>query len=437
MRSLLAAALLAAFNAQAADLLDVYRDALANDAQIASAQATLEAGREKLPQGRAGLLPTVTASANTTWNTNDITLRNSTPTFARDYNSNGYSVNLTQPLFRWQNWVQYDQAKFLVAQAEAQFAGARQDLALRVAQVYFDVLFAQDALAVARAQKAAISEQLEQARRAFEVGTATVVDTHEAQSRFDLAVAQELAAQNDLEVKRQALVQVVGKDPGALNPLRGEVQIQRPQPDDMQQWVQSSEQGNINVQVQQANVEVSAREVSRQRGGHFPTLDIVATHARNSMGNSTVTGVGSDVKTNTIGLQLAVPLFQGGATVSREREAAALKNKALADLENARRTAALSARQAYLGVTSGLAQVKALEAALASSQTALDSNKLGYEVGVRINIDVLNAQQQLFATRRDLAKARYDTLLAQLRLKSASGSLDDKDPERVNTLLQR
>lgn len=432
---------LTAAPAFAADLLQVYRDAIEYDAQYASARAARDAGLEKLPQGRAGLLPVISATASTT--KNDVDFQRRTPGAASvdaQYNTNGYQLTLTQPLFRWQNFVQYDQSKLQVTLAEAQFVQARQDLILRVSQAYFDVLLAQDSLNLAQAQKKAIAEQLESAKRNFEVGTSTIVDTHEAQARFDLVTAQELAAQNDLEIKRQALNQVIGKVPERLNALRPQVQLQRPQPDDIAKWAESAETGSPLVAVQQAAYEIAEKEIGRQRAGHYPTLDLVATRGRSSATGGLALGVpapGSDTHTTTVGLQLSVPLFAGGAVMSKEREAVALREKARADLDTTRRSAVLGARQAYLGVTSGMAQVKAFEQALVSNQSALDSNKLGYEVGVRINIDVLNAQQQLFSTRRDLAKARYDTLLAQLKLKAAAGTLGEDDVQAINALLEK
>lgn len=423
--------------AHGADLMAVYRDALAYDAQFASARAALEAGREKLPQGRTGLLPTIGLAASTTWNDVDTTRRvNGATASTTQYNNNGWTATLTQPLFRWQNWVAYTQSELAVAQAEAQFALARQDLIVRAAQAYFDVLLALDTLAVAQAQKVAIAEQLESAKRNFEVGTATITDTHEAQARYDLTSAQEIAADNDLTVKRQVLRAVIGKEPESLKNLKPGVQLVRPQPDDIGKWVEMAEAASASVRISQALYEIATREVEKQRAGHYPTLDLVATRGRSSAGNSSTAGLGgSDSNSSTIGLQLAIPIFSGGGVVSRDREAVALKEKAAADLENARRTAALNARQAYLGVTSGLAQVKAYEAALTSSQSALDSNKLGYDVGVRINIDVLNAQSQLFDTRQKLAKARLDTLAALLKLKAAAGSLGEDDVAAVNALL--
>lgn len=425
---LLLAALLVSAPVMAADLMQVYRDALANDAQYAAARATAEAGREKLPQGRAGLLPVIGATANTTWNDN---------TFSgidRRFNSNGYNVSLTQPLFRWQNYVQYGQSKLQVVQSEANFAQARQDLILRVAQAYFDVLNAEENLRAVQANKTAIAQQLEQAKKNFEVGTATITDSHEAQSRYDLASAQEIAADSDLEIKRYALRLVVGKDSGGLSPLKPQAVLMPPQPASMGKWVDAAEKDSFAVQAQQAAAEIADKEVERNRAGHYPTLDVVANYGDSAAGASQLGGTSFDIVSRNIGLQLSIPIFQGGLINSKTREAAANRDAAQATLDNARRTAALGAQQSYLGVVNGLAQVRALEAALVSSASALESNKLGYEVGVRINIDVLNAEQQVYSTKRDLAKARFDTLFAQLKLKAAVGSLGEDDLQQVNAL---
>lgn len=426
---------LAASAANAADLLSVYRDAVAYDAQFAAARASLDAGRERLPQGRSGLLPVIGAVANTTWNDTEVTTRTTPPqTTQREFNSHGWTASLTQPLFNWQKWATYRQSEFAVALAEAQFTAARQDLIVRVAQAYFDALLAQETVATAAAQKTAITQQLESAKRNFEVGTATITDTHEAQARYDLAVANEIAAQSDLIVKRQVLQTLIGKDPELLKALRTDAEITRPQPDDMAKWAETAETGSLAVAQAQAALEIADREVGKQRAGHLPTLDLVATQGKSGTAYGT-NAVGYDATSKTIGLQLTVPIFAGGYVSSKDREAVALREKALADLDNARRQAALGARQAYLGAASGHSQVKAYEAAVASSQSALDSNKVGYEVGVRINIDVLNAQTQLFDTRQKLSKARFDTLIAQLKLKQAAGNLTEDDLAAINALL--
>ena len=422
----------------AADLLEIYREAQNNDATFAAARSTLEAGRERTPQARAGLLPTLSLSGNSLWNKNDLYLRDGTlpPTLDPNprFNSNGYTLALTQPLFRWQNWVAYDQSKFQVAQAEANFVQAGQDLILRVAQAYFDVLYASESLKAVQANKKSIEQQLESAKRNFEVGTSTIVDSQEAQARFDLASAQEIAAESDLEVRQRTLQAIIGKEPGPLAPFRRGAELTPPQPADMKQWAAAAEKDNISVQIQMAAVEIASREVDRQRAGHYPTIDLVANKGKSTALASTV---GGQLETNfeNIGVQLNLPIFQGGAVVSRQSEASANRAAAESTLEQARRNAALLARQQYLGATNGLAQVRALKAALISSQSSLESNRLGFEVGVRINIDVLNADNQVYVTRRDLAKAVLDTLMSQLRLKAAVGTLSEDDVAAANALL--
>jgi outer membrane protein len=425
------------FGASAEDLIQVYRDAQRYDAVYAAARHALEAGRERLPQGRALILPTLNLSANATASRIDSESRNPAivPDFVRRPESTGYTLTLAQPIYRPQNWLQYRQAEFQVAQAEAVFGQAGQDLIVRTAQAYFDVLAAQDTLELVRAQKAATSEQLAQAKRNFEVGTATITDTHEAQARFDLISAQEIAAQNDLENRRQALTLITGREYPELRRLRADIKLAPPNPNTMESWVDLAEKQSYPVQAQGAATEVAGLEARRASAAHLPTLDVVATHGQVGQNATTQSAVGSDVMSTSIGLQFALPLYQGGALTSREREAAALSLRARQDLENARRTAALSARQTFSTVINGITQIGALEQALVSSQSALDSNKLGYEVGVRINIDVLNAQQQLFSTRRDLAVARYNTITNQLRLKAAAGSLREEDLEEVNRAL--
>jgi outer membrane protein len=423
-------------HAGAEDLLQVFREAQRNDAAFAAARHSLDAGRERLAQGRALLLPTLNLSASATRQRVETEFRDSTlPTLSRTPESAGYTLTLTQPLFRYQNWIQYEQGGLQVKQAEAAFGQAYQDLIVRTAQAYVDVLAAHDTLALVRAQKAATAEQLAQAKRNFEVGTATITDTHEAQARYDLIAAQEIAAQNDLETKRRALQLITGREPGELATLRPDVKLAPPNPPDMQTWVDLAEKHAYPVLIAEAAAEVASLEARRNRAAHLPTVDIVATHGQTGQNATTDSPLGRDSTSTVIGLQLAMPLYAGGGLSSRDRESAALANRAREDLENARRNAALSARQNFLLVSNGIAVVQALEAALVSSQSALDSNKLGYEVGVRINIDVLNAQQQLFLTRRDLAVARYNLITAHLRLKAAAGAVREEDLELVNRVL--
>jgi outer membrane protein len=355
--------------------------------------------------------------------------------FDRTVDTHGYALTFTQPIYRRQNWLQADQGELQAKQAELQFNQAAQDLILRTAQAYFDVLAAQDTLALVRSQKAAIAEQLAQAKRNFEVGTATITDTHEAQARYDLSASQEISAENEVEARARQLQLITGKEYAALKPLRSDIKVSPPEPSDMQSWVSIAEKQNYSVLVQEAAVEIARLETKRNAAGHHPTLDVVASHNYTSQSGSQLSGIGSNLSNDSISLQFALPLYQGGGISSREREAAYNQERTRQELENARRTATLVTRQAYLLVINGIAQVGALEQALVSSESALQSNRLGYEVGVRINIDVLNAQQQVFSTRRDLALARYNTITGQLRLKAAAGSLREEDIEVVNRAL--
>ena len=436
IRPFLFTSLFLAGGAGAEDLVQIYREAQRSDPVFTAARHTLEAGRERLPQGRALLLPTLNLSGSATRSRTDTEFRDAAvPNTIRSPDQVGYTLSLNQPIFRMQNVIQYRQADHQVRQAEATFGQAYQDLIVRTAQSYFDVLAAQDTLALVRAQKEATAEQLAQAKRNFEVGTATITDTHEAQARYDLNSAQEIAALNDLESKRRALQILTGREIAELTPLRPDIRLSPPNPPDMAAWVDIAEKNAFPIQIAEAAAEVAALEARRSTAAHLPTLDFVATHGQTGASATSDSSVGRDTTNTVIGLQLAMPLFQGGALTSRDRETAALSLRAKEDLENARRNAVLSTRQNYLLVSNGISLIAALEQALVSSQSALDSNRLGYEVGVRINIDVLNAQQQVFQTRRDLLVARYNTITNSLRLKAAAGALRDEDLEEVNRAL--
>jgi outer membrane protein len=425
-------------HAGATDLLEIYHAALSQDAVFASARSAQQAGQEKLTQGRSLLLPSVNLNANTTYN--DITTTygsGASPLLTsgnKRYNSHGYGVSLVQPLFREQNWATYNESELQVVISEAQFKMAEQDVILRSAQTYFDVLIAQDTVKLTVAQKSAISQQLEQAKRNFEVGTATITDTHEAQARYDLMVAQELVAANNLEVKKRSLQLLVNGEVNELNVLGSAFKLETPDPTDAQKWVANAQQGNYQIALAQASYQLAEQEVARNRGGHLPTLDLVANYGNNTANGGSFGA--TDTRSATVGMQFNMPLFQGGATQSKWREADANREKAKQDLENARRNVELQTRQAYLGVVSGIAQVQALQQALKSSESLLEASKLGQEVGVRTSLDVLNAQQQLFATRRDLYQAQYNYLVSHLSLKAAVGGLAEADLNRVNQALR-
>ena len=449
-------------------LIDLYNMAKGYDAAFQSAKSLYEANRYRADQGLAQIMPTVGMGLTAT--RSQVDFRGDTPPtgvasqlydisgtkfyaapfpstysandgspFKRWYTQNNATLTASQPLYRPANLAVYRQSAKQLSQAYAQLTVAEQDLLIRVSQAYFDVLASQDSLNFVRAQKIAVSEQLASAKRNFEVGTATITDTREAQARYDLVIAQEIAADNDLRVKRLALDTIVGIKNAAPKPLNAGTALNPTLPQDVEEWVKQSESSHPSVLNAQLAMDIAQLEIERARAGHKPTVDLVGSYAgTRSLGGTAVSGSvssNSHVVSPTLQVVMNVPLFAGFATENRYKETVQLEDKARQDLELARRNVAQATRTAYFGVVSGLGQVKALEAAESSSQVALDANKLGYQVGVRINIDVLNSQSQLYQTKRDLAKARYDVLVGQLKLRQAAGVLKAQDLQSINALL--
>lgn len=428
----LAITTLLALPVQAQSLVELYQSAKVYDASYQAAKSQFDATLAKGEQAKAGLLPSVNlgsainrSSVSSDLNSND-----------HPYGNQGVTLSASQPLYRPANVAAAEQGKKQATLAQAQLDAADQDLIVRVSQAYFDVLAAQDTLTFVMAQKSAVSEQLASAKRNFEVGTATITDTREAQAKSDLVLAQEIAADNDLRVKKLALDQVTGQS-AAPKPLHLPAALPAILPAEVSPWVAESE--DIHPSVRQARValEVAELETQKAQAGHKPTLDLTGSYGvTNNNGTSSTT---LDYRSNvaTVGLSFNLPLFAGYAIQNRLKETVALEEKSRADLEAALRGVAQGTRSAFFGVQSGLGQVKAYEAAEASSQSALDATKLGYQVGVRINIDVLNAQTTLFDTKAKLAKARYDVLMGNLKLRQANGSLREEDINAINTLLER
>ncbi len=420
----------------AQSLIELYQSARAYDATYQSARLQFDANVARADQARANILPTAALAGTATRTELEITPV-SNPLLNRGYNTQTATLNASQPLYRPANWALFSQSKYQLEVARAQLESAEQDLIVRTSQAYFDVLASQDSLTFVKAQKAAVAEQLASARRNFEVGTATITDTREAQARFDLVLAQEIAAENDLRVKKIALDQLVGKQDAQPRGLSAPLVLPPLEPMEVDTWVQKS-QAHPGIRQAQSNLEIARLEVVRAEAGNKPTLDLTASYAAGRNPNGTASSVANS-RTNTaaVGVAFNLPLFAGFSTQNRIRETLALGERAQSDLEGARRSIAQNTRTAFFGVVSGQGQVKALEAAELSSQSALDANRLGYQVGVRINIDVLNSQSQLFQTKRDLARARYDVLVGSLRLRQASGALAEQDLQTINALLVR
>ena len=425
-----------ALAAQAQSLVDLYQAARGHDASYQSARAQYEANLAKAAQARANLLPSASLTAGLTRARVETTNAAESATNPREYGTQSAGLNLTQPLYRPANLASYRQGEQQVLLAEEQLKAAEQDLIVRVAQGYFDLLGAQDNLDFVKAQKAAVAEQLASAKRNFEVGTATITDTREAQARFDLVIAQEIAAENDLRVKQLALDNLTGQTSAAPWPLKSGAALPEPAQTGIEQWVASAEAENPAVRQARIGLEVARLEVEKARASEKPTLDAVAGLNRTlNVGGNNSNAATSHVNGASIGVNFNLPLFAGFALQNRLKETRALEDKARADLDNASRSAAQATRVAYLGVVSGQGQVKAYEAAQASSQSLLEATRLGYQVGVRINLDVLNAQSQLFDTKARLAKARYDLLVGGLKLRQAGGGLTAGDLETINSIL--
>lgn len=420
--------------ARAQSLLELYEAARGYDSPLIAARLQHEANLARAAQARAGLLPQAGLSAGANWANVD----SSALPGNRTSNSQNVALSASQPLYRPANRIGHEQATLSMEASEAQLRLAEQDLVVRFSQAYFDVLAAQDTVTFTEAQKAAVSEQLAAARRNFEVGTSTITDTREAQARFDLVTAQEIAARNDLRVKKLALDQLVGRTGTAPLSLAVPVAIPALQPESPDAWVARALEGHPALLAAGRARDIAQLETRKAEAGHKPTLDLVGQYqiSRGPSSNPSITG---QVRNNTasVGLQFNLPLFAGYAIQNRVKETLALEEKAGAELESTTRNITQATRTAFLGVLSGIGQVRALEAAEASSQSALEANQLGYQVGVRINIDVLNAQSQLFQTKRDLAQARYNVLVGQLRLRQASGQLSGEDLKPIDALLAR
>jgi len=421
-------------------LIQIYQQALAHDPVLSSALNSNLAAQELIEQGKALYRPTVNFNAAANASQTDISYIGSginpfKSTGRANFEGYSYGVDARQPLFRQQNLVQMDQSKTQVSQADKQLQLSQQDLMLRTTQVYFEVLIAQDKIDLIGAQKSAILNQLEQAKANFEVGTATITDTNEAQARFDLVLAQEIAAINEYEIAKRSVQAITGDFPQKLATVKADIKTNRLE-QNMESWLTVAAQNNLSLQVQLDSAEFARQEVERLSAGHLPTLDAVASYT-DSYANGSANGFGSDLKSGVIGLQLQVPLYQGGAISSRVRQAVLNEQKAKDDVETVRRKTELETQRAYLNLNTSIAQVKAYEQALISSQSQVDSTKLGYEVGVRTSVDVLNAQQQFFGAKRDLLQSRYNYLVNIIRLKTAAGVVAEADLADINQQLEK
>lgn len=419
---------------QAENLTQIYQAALDSDPVISAQKHAFDAVSHSKRQTQARYYPNIDFNASKSQISSEVDSGGgafSSGDF--DYDVTAYSLSLRQPLYRGDVLAQISQSDASEQQAQAELNQAYQDLILRVTQAYFDVLAAQDSLGFAQAEKNAISRQLDQAKQRFEVGLIAITDVHEAQAAYDLAVASEIVAQNQLAISRQGLQELTGNPPGQLNPLGEGLKLTAPEPAHIDDWVNAALDNSFNIIAAEASAKVANQNLKLQRAGHHPSLDLVASYDFNDTGGGSF---GSRETTDTsIGLQLNVPIYQGGGTSAAVRSANASLYQARDGLEQQRRATRREASAAYLSVLAGISQVKALQQAVTSSESALNATEAGYEVGTRTTVDVLNAQRELFRTQRDASRARYDYILASLRLQQAAGMLDGEDVQQINAWL--
>lgn len=401
-----------------------------------SAIADSSASQTATTQGRSALLPRLNASALLQQvDAKRTAFGQSTSASSSPF---GFTLTLNQPLFRLQAWENYKQSELVSALGQLQASTAEQDLILRLVQSYFETLAARDTLETIQAQKKAIALQLESAQRNFEIGTTTVTDQQEAQARFDLIQARELAATNQFNLAKLRLQNVIGPDEVPLLGLPQNLRITSPTPNNPADWAKQAIKSNLSYQQSEVKFEIAKREVKKQRYGHLPTLDLQAEYLdgeQQQFDNTTGQPFDAEQKSTTVSLILSIPVFSGGLTQSQTAESEYLLSKAKAEKDLSRQTVEVQARSSYLSVQTGLSQIQALQTAVESSKLALQANQTGYEIGVRINIDVLNAQQQVSSAQRELLQAQYDTLLNLLRLDAAAGQLSKQSLEKIDQLL--
>ncbi len=448
--------LLLASPLHAESLLEVYQQALQSDPTVREAEANRLAAEEALPQARGLLFPQLSASS--TYSDSNSDGNNVFPQFVDDGNGNpvvqilnsssdqkstttSWQVDLNQTLFRWDQFVGLKQAGKRVAQANANYEAAQQDLIVRVATRYFDVLAAQDTLAAAEASRRAIARQLDQAQQRFDVGLIAITDVQESQAAYDQAVADEIGAKRALATSKEFLREITGAYSGDLSAPKPDLPLAIPTPAISDEWVDTAMQQNLALQASRINAEIAKTEISSRRSGHFPTLSLFAratdddSDATRSENGSAFQPADSQRSGDVIGVQLSVPIFSGGTTSSRVREAVYLHRAAREQLQRVARETERQARDAFLGIESDIARVNALTQALASNKTALEATEAGLEVGTRTTVDVLDAQRNLFNAFTSLERARYDYLLNVLRLKQAAGILRVQDLEAVEDWL--
>ncbi|MEN8175011.1 MAG: TolC family outer membrane protein [Pseudomonadota bacterium] len=414
--------------AEGAGLLQVYDLAVENDAEIRAARYSLDAAREFKPIARSGLLPQVAASGSANERRQEFESGNSD-----NFADSDISVNLSQPLFRRDRWIQFKQADNVVGQAEKELEAEEQSLILRVAATYFAVLGARDTLRFAKAERKALDRQLDQSQQRYDVGLIAITDVLEVKSERDNAVASEIEAQNRLDDAYEALAEIIGTSPGELARLSPDFKLEYPNPRDEAAWTERGIVNNPGLEAVREATEVARQEVEVQRSGHYPTVDLVGGYSW--LDSDSAFSNFSLEESGSIGVQLNVPIYTGGRISSTTRQARANFASAQESLEGQRRFVVRRVGDAYRGVTSSVSRVNALKATVASTKSALDATSAGYDVGTRTLVDVLLFQRSYYSAEADYALARYGYILNKFALEEAVGTLDEDDVREINAWL--
>ncbi len=440
--SITLALILSITNVQAVELTQVFKDALKNDpiykASIAANKALIESKSIAL----SFLLPSITLNGSYSDNSTSTAFPNPTTLATivspKDFEGNNYSLSLRQTIYNHDYFTQLSQADNSVAIAQANFIAAKQELIIRIASTYYNVLAAIDNLDFAVAEKKSIKQQLLQTKQRFDVGLTAITDVHEAQARYDQSVASEIGAENLLAINKEKLREITGILYPNFKGLKENTPLLSPEPANVKDWIKTAIANNKALYVATKNMEISKQDISRAQSGYYPTLDFVATRNRSI---STTTFNGSDFSelernSTTLSLQLNVALYEGGRTSSRSQQAHYKYQQSRELYESQRRKTERETRTSYLTVLADISQVKALKQALASSKIALKATQAGFEVGTRTAVDVLNSQRELFRAQRNYAKSRYEYIIETLRLRLATGTLVDSDVTKVSAWLK-
>ena len=421
----------------AEDLVEVFMASKQSDPKYRAARFDFEAASFAEPQARAALLPTVSFEYTKTRTDQNI-LSSNNAVFASGrsiYSTENQTLSLTQPIFKLSAWRGYQQAKIKVRQAAAVFSAAEQDLMLRVATAYLGVLAARDAVTFAVAEKEAIQRQLDLVQQRFTSGLVAIANLHDAKARSAVKDADLIAARNDLDDKMQALREVSGKVFTRLKPLRDTIPLDQPQPNSIDHWVESALGQNLLLEARRQAVEIAQQEIGRQQAGHYPVVDLVVTQNRKDTGGS-LFGGGSNVETADLMVRISVPLYSGGLVSALSGEAMKRYEGAREDLERDARSTERQARAAFQGVTGGVSRVQALAQGVISAESARELKVEGYKSGLETILQVLDAERDLYAAKRDSARARYEFILNRLRLKQAVGTLSEADLDAMNRMMQ-